>query len=143
MYSRGYYSDTDEKINLPDSYDGVAFSELKATDTNTPTSNAEGAHEEPEAGGIGGKNPWEDTGQKKEAEVMARPGGGGIFSGLGSSPFFKGLFGGGSLLGIDGLKMPKIGTEELLIIATALFLLFSHEGDKECGIILLLLLFVN
>lgn len=34
------------------------------------------------------------------------------------------------------------GTEELLLIGLALFLFFSAEGDRECALILLLLLFV-
>ena len=37
----------------------------------------------------------------------------------------------------------KIGSEELLIAALALFLFLSKDGDKECAIILFLLLFVN
>ena len=39
----------------------------------------------------------------------------------------------GSLLG-------RIGTEEILIIAIALFLLFSKDGDRECAVMLLFLL---
>ncbi|MBQ7333659.1 MAG: hypothetical protein IJW38_04850 [Clostridia bacterium] len=35
------------------------------------------------------------------------------------------------------------GTEELLIIGIAAFLLFSRDGDKECAIILLLTLFFS
>ena len=51
--------------------------------------------------------------------------------------------------GIGGILPPslfgglKLGTEELLIGAIALFLLFSKSGDKECAIMLLLLLFIN
>ena len=37
----------------------------------------------------------------------------------------------------------NIGTEEILIIATAAFLFFSKGGDRECALILLLLLFIN
>ena len=53
------------------------------------------------------------------------------------------LLGGLNLPFLEGLKMPKIGTEELLIIAVAGFLLFSKNGDKECALILLFLLFVS
>lgn len=49
----------------------------------------------------------------------------------------RGLLGGGLFHGF------KIGTEELLIIAAALFLFLSKEGDKECAILLVLLLFVS
>jgi hypothetical protein len=41
------------------------------------------------------------------------------------------------------LEKFKLGTEELLLIALALFLFLSKDGDKECAIILFLLLFVN
>ena len=61
----------------------------------------------------------------------------------GGASILSGLFGKGGLFGIEGIKMPKIGTEEILIIATAAFLLFSKNGDKECAIILLFLLFIN
>ena len=40
-------------------------------------------------------------------------------------------------------SLQKIGTEEILIIATAAFLFFAKEGDKECAIMLLLLLFLG
>ena len=52
------------------------------------------------------------------------------FSGLGS--LFKGW----------RASELKIGTEELLIAAVALFLLFSKNGDRECAIMLLLTLFI-
>ena len=61
----------------------------------------------------------------------------------GGTSILSGLFGKGSLFGIEGLRMPKIGTEEILIIATAAFLLFSKNGDRECALILLFLLFIN
>ena len=50
--------------------------------------------------------------------------------------------------GIQGLFNPKklasfkIGLEEILIIAAAAFLFFRKDGDTECAIMLLLLLFV-
>ena len=61
----------------------------------------------------------------------------------GGASILSGLFGKGGLFGIEGIKMPKIGTEEILIIATAAFLLFSKNGDRECALILLFLLFIN
>ena len=54
-----------------------------------------------------------------------------------------GLFGGLSSLSLPFLsKDIHIGSEEVLIAAVALFLLFSKNGDKECAIMLLLTLFV-
>ena len=49
-----------------------------------------------------------------------------------------GIFGGKSLLGDF-----KLGTEEILILGAALFLLLSGSRDIECLIILLALLFVK
>ena len=37
----------------------------------------------------------------------------------------------------------KLGSEEIIIIGLALFLLFNKEADKECGIMLLLLLLIK
>ena len=37
----------------------------------------------------------------------------------------------------------KFGSEEIIIIALALFLFFTKEADKECGIMLLLLLLIK
>ena len=37
----------------------------------------------------------------------------------------------------------KLGSEEIIIIAIALFLFFTKEADKECGIMLLLLLLIK
>ena len=50
------------------------------------------------------------------------------------------LFGGDILRGI---KIPKIGTEELLLLAAAAFLFFSKDGDKECAILILILVFLT
>ena len=51
------------------------------------------------------------------------------------------LFGEGSIFA--NLKLPEIGLEEILIIATAAFLFISKDGDRECAVMLLLLLLVN
>ena len=48
-----------------------------------------------------------------------------------------------SLFGTGGIHIPQIGIEEILILATAAFLFFSKDGDKESAIILLLLLLVS
>lgn len=57
----------------------------------------------------------------------------------------SGLFRGGltGLGDIPILKRLNIGIEEILICAVALFLLTSKSGDKECAVMLLLLLFVT
>ena len=78
------------------------------------------------------ERPVEDV--KNEAETEATAPVSGWLSGLG------GL---GSFLRPAHLKDFKLGTEELLIGAVALFLLFSKNGDKECAIMLLLTLFIT
>ena len=44
---------------------------------------------------------------------------------------------------LDRIKMPRIGSEELLIIAAAAFLFLSKDGDRECAVMLRLLLFIR
>ena len=74
-----------------------------------------------------------------EAEPASAPCHG--HTGHGGSPFriplLGNLFGGG-----DGF-LSSISTEELLIIGLALFLLLSKDGDMECALMLLLLLFIR
>ncbi len=75
-----------------------------------------------------------DEGTKDSAESTGLLGG---LSGLfgksllkgGNIPFFKGNF--------------KLGTEELLLLALAAFLFFSKDGDRECALILLFLVFAG
>ena len=123
MYSRNYYGETEEKPKLPANYDGTAFAsqesgEIRDTGATEADAEAIAAHSE----GVNGVS------QKR----------GGILSGL-SHTLLGGLLDGGGL----NIKMPKIGVEEILIIATAAFLLFSKDGDVECAILLLLLLLIN
>ena len=48
----------------------------------------------------------------------------------------------GNLFSEGGLKLPHIGTEEILIIIAAGFLFFSADADKISALMLLALLFV-
>lgn len=125
MYSRSYYPDSPERMSLPENYDGTAF--MERNDTNAGDEVAEVSFSE--------KN--EPPTQERTEQA------GKTFSGFGNMPLFSGLFDKGGLLGGLGLKMPCIGTEEILILATAAFLFFSKNGDRECALILLLLLFIN
>ncbi len=79
----------------------------------------------------------EEPAQKSEPEVVeasANP------SGLLSRLIPSGL---GKILPGTLFGGFKLGGEELLIGAVALFMLFSSGGDKECAIMLLLLLFIT
>ncbi len=118
MYSRSYQNETDRRPLPPPNYDGTAFSEDKNSgnlDTGAGISEIPEKYDAPEP----------------EAEKASARVGGFFPQGILS------LFSGG------GIKLPKIGAEEILIIATALFLFFSGDGDPECAILLLLLLLVN
>ena len=116
MYTGNYFS-KEKEITVPLDYSGSTFTGEDARDTQTAMN---------EAG----------------EEAMAGAKGGGIFDAIASALPIGRILPDGvrSALHLDSFKL---GTEELLIIALALFLLLSKEGDKECAIILFLLLFVN
>ena len=114
MYSRNFYTEKDVPM-IPENYDGTTFRE----EPSVEKCDTGAPFEE--------KDRQEDLPKPDKEDVPA-----GIFSGIA-----KNLFGGFSL------KMPKIGSEEILIIATAIFLFLSKDGDIECAIILLLLLLIN
>lgn len=118
MYSRSYRDDGNGRPLPPPNYDGTAFMNDKI-DEKIDT-----------GGGVEENASNSETQAPETAEA---------FSGLGSilPKSLLGLFSGG------GIRLPKIGVEEILIIATALFLFFSGDGDKECAVLLLLLLLVN
>jgi len=139
MYTRNYYSE-DEKIRVPENYDGNAFTEEKETictpeaqksvktDTESPPLRA----------------PWDIPKEEKQnvtEQVMAKPReSAGVFGDFMSKLPFGSLFKRGDFL---GNALSDFGTEELLIIGVAIFLLLSKNGDKECAFILLFLLFVK
>ena len=122
MYTRNYYPDTQERLTPPENYDGCAFIESSSAPSEATL---EASYNECE-------NSENKIGQREKT----------VSAGLGDIPFLSGLFGKGSLLGGLNLKMPTIGTEEILILATAAFLFFSRDGDKECAILILILVFL-
>lgn len=126
MYSRSYYPEAQDRPNLPDNYDGTAFMERRDTDIEAEVQEVS-------------FNERTEVSKDERAE----PTGGRISQGFGNIPILSGLFDKGGLLGGLGLSMPHIGTEEILILATAAFLFFSKNGDRECALLLLLLIFIN
>ena len=61
-----------------------------------------------------------------------------------SEAAFSPLLGRSSLINsLPFLKSFNFGIEELLIIGVAAFLFFTKDGDKECAIMLLILLFIS
>ena len=119
MYSRSYYADETSRVTLPENYDGTAFRE----------SEKEIVPEQPMIEGRD-ENSVETSGHI-----------GGESTGFGRIPILSALFGSGGSCGLSGPV--NLGIEEILILATAAFLFFSKDGDKESAIILLLLLLVN
>ena len=114
MYSRNYFESELPSPAVPENYVGTAFGATEADD---------GQRDLPSA-------PPDEPASAVPAAKSKQTSRGGIFSSL-NLPF------------LESLRLPNIGSEEILIIAVALFLFFSQNGDKECAVILLLLLLVN
>ena len=140
MYSRSYQAG--EIPTIPESYSGVAFREPEPPE-ETPRSVAKSADirfttsPEPPDPNLTASVAAEPIPAPEMAET------GGILSAIGDILPFKGLFSGGSGLGLGKLGLGKLGTEEILIIGLALFLFLSRDGDKECAILLVLLLLIH
>ena len=125
MYSRSYYPDS-ERMSLPENYDGTAFMERQIPQEDQETVEAAASD-----------NTEDQVFKVTNGNHRSRQ------SSFENSPILSGIFGKGGLLGDIGIHMPTIGTEEILILATAAFLFFSKSGDRECALILLLLLFIG
>ena len=124
MYTRSYTEDIGE-ILIPEKYGGTSFTQSSSDDRTDRTE--------------GTKNPWEKseihTPHEETSEDVAPTSATPTKTNI--TTFFSKFLNNGNF----GLQ--KLGKEEILIIATAAFLLFSKEGDKECAIMLLLLLFLG
>ena len=136
MYTRSYYGE-ENKITVPENYDGNAFiQESEAEDPKIapmPTHSGEtkiSPREEPTF--------VEEEDSEACAEAVRERGG--FLSSVFKKLPLQGLFSQGGIFNGQGFK---IGGEEILIIALAIFLFFSRDGDRECALILLLLLFIN
>ena len=115
MYSRSY--EASEGVKIPTNYDGTAF---------TPPGDTE---------------PPAEGGRAEEAGAFSHGGGqGGLFSSLFDKFPIASFLPKLGFPELSRLKMPEIHGEEILIICVALFLLFSKNGDKECAVMLLILL---
>ena len=130
MYTRSY-NDERSEIVIPESYGGTSLFDAKISDDSQKTQNIQAA--EPE------KNPWEKS---EDVHTSATPKehsydkDESFLSKLPFSDFLSNIF------KKDKFSLQNIGKEEILIIATAAFLFFSKDGDRECAIMLLLLLFL-
>ena len=122
MYTRSY--DEQRGILIPDSYGGTALSSPLSTDS---THNEDKTEASDPTASTASTEPKGDEKSEKTFSVFG---------------FHLPNFISNSLKNTN-LGLQKIGTEEILLIATAAFLFFSKEGDKECAVILLLLLFLG
>ncbi len=131
MYTRSYFTE-DKKIDIPENYDGTAFNEnrnefAKENDAQVPDLEKEVSEE-----------------AFAEAEATA---GRGIFTALADKIPLKSL---GRILPFPPFRdSPQekegftFGTEEILIAIIALYMFFSKDGDRECAIMLAILLFIH
>ena len=126
MYTRNYPQEK-SGIMIPESYGGTALREEEG----------ERSSGIPSMGGTPiNKNPWESENQTTTGDsepTSAEPSS--LFSRLPIANLFK------DFLHFDNFSLQNIGAEEILIIGVAAFLFFTKQGDKECAIMLLLLLF--
>ena len=125
MYTRSYFTE-ENKTAVPENYDGNAFPKAQ----------------EKEVLAEADQNPFVPP-QFEEAplrEAMSK-GSSGLSSIIERLPIknLSSIF--PFLNAKDGRKF-NFGTEEMLICAAALYLFFSKSGDKECAIMLFILLFI-
>ena len=126
-------SKEDGAYTPPGNYDGTAF--MRTESESAPQERPPRVIGEPtgetklspllEGGGIPALDPEpsEKAGLINDSVASGLP----LFSGLGALPF----------------KLPSLSFEDLLILAVAAFLFFSKSGDKECAIMLAVLLFIG
>ena len=135
MYTRSYQNEEKDSVKIPEGYDGIAFRENEKASEETV---AEDALKSPPL-----RAPWDEV---KDSPAVAEPT---MAHPIKNDSFLSGLFGKfnfGGLFERGGLFKNghiNLGSEEILLIGVALLLLFNKSGDKECAIMLLLLLFVG
>ena len=133
MYSRSYFGE-DTSVSVPENYVGNAFSENE-TQEKEDTENRR-IH-------TNAQTKSEETSSDKSSESCE------VFSSSFEKSPFKSMFSDGGIFSSIASKFKSLesgfhlGTEEVLLLGLAAYLFFSKEGDKECAIILLLLVFIS
>ena len=127
MYTRSYFNE-EESVSVPENYDGNAFRESTQSESPENSDSAECAAFKPDA-------------PSEKSEEAGR------FSSLFGRLPFGSMFKDGTLLGSLGsvfnFSSVKFGAEEILLCALAAYLFLSKDGDRECAIMLLLLVFIS
>ena len=136
MYSRTHENDL---MTLPESYSGVAFREPDPTPPDAPKSIPKSADVK-----FTTSPPPPDPKLTAVSEEVAEE----MVEASAPQGFFEKLQLGKMLSGVSGLdlsrlSLPSIGMEEILIVGLALFLFFSKDGDKECAVLIALLLLIH
>ncbi len=132
MYSGNYYSD-DGHIKIPDNYNGTSLLEENIPRDAPSVSHIEIPKTEMKI------SPKEEEETSEEVFFHNEP-----EREKEKSFDITSLIKSFGIKGINfGNIMPKIGTEEILLIALAAFLLFSKNGDKECALLVFLLIFIK
>ena len=126
MYTRSY-PEKESGIYIPESYGGTALRDRADKECNAKEQYEEQSTTREESC----NTPAEDS-----ESIQTSGGIYGLFNKLPITSLF------GNLFSNEKFSLQRIGTEEILIIAAAAFLFFSKEGDKECAIMLILLLFI-
>ena len=130
MYTRTYFTE-DKKIDVPENYDGTAFGENGIGLNARESEKAESDFSVKES-----DFPGEDAPVSQKAKFSSR------FDKLPIKSIFQG-FPFSLFKEKEGDVGINFGTEEILICAVALYLFFSKGGDRECAIMLLVLLFIH
>ena len=127
MYTRAYSNESG--IVIPERYGGTSF----GSGTNDDTSSAKHYEYCDECDASESDSVHTNSSDKKDGSVKTS-------SFLSKLPFGDFL---SKSIKNDFFSLQNFGKEEILIIAAAAFLFFSKEGDRECAIMLLLLLFLK
>ena len=122
MYTRNFFPEQSTDINIPENYDGVALRESDDDFSEKEIHNKEGVTTSTSAKTQCGNEESGFVGWLKKLPFKIPY----LEEKVASNGFFS-----------------NFGTEELLIIGIALFLIFSSAHDIECGVMILLLLFIK
>ena len=135
MYSRGLGPVIQGSI--PEKYDGTALLDLP-TDTNAASCSAPKFidAQKNEVKISPQEEPREEQGEPCSSEIREES----TAEAFSPTRWLRRIFPRGSFL---GELLPKIELEELIIIGLALFLFFSKDGDRECALMLLALIFIG
>ena len=122
MYTRSYFTE-DKKVDVPENYDGNAFEK----ENDIPAQNESECF-------LG--SSIDSTQKSVDLGAFSR-----LLERLPIRKLLKGIP--LPFLKCDDDKAPaRLGSEEILILAVMLYMFFSKDGDKECALMLLFLLFI-